>query len=165
MIRLKSAIDNGQETVQLLLNYRKDGTPFWNLLYVAPLRDEAGKIVFFLGGQIDCSTAIHGRPDVMKVLELDNRRVSQANRGNLAVQDASNSTSAGPREQLRKPRHLFKSSSCVPTEVRQGPGMENDLVQWLGGMGLERQMQMFQTAYSKVNLIFERIAPFHHTDA
>jgi len=147
VVRLKSAIDNGQETVQLLLNYRKDGTPFWNLLYVAPLRDEAGNIVFFLGGQIDCSTTIHGKPDVMKILELNDRKLGN----DLAAKDSLGSTYVPPREHLRRHRHIFKSTSRVPTEVRQGPGMENDLIQRLGGMGLEKQMQMFQTAYSKVN--------------
>jgi PAS domain S-box-containing protein len=147
---LKSAIDNGQENVQLLLNYRKDGTPFWNLLYVAPLRDEAGNIDFFLGGQIDCSTTIHGKPDVMKILKLDDRRVLQTYRDDLAGNETSNSTPASPREQLKRHRHIFKSTSCVPTEVRQGPGMENELVERLGGMSLDTQIQMFQTAYSKV---------------
>ncbi|KAI4751312.1 hypothetical protein E4T52_16241 [Aureobasidium sp. EXF-3400] len=149
VIHLKSAIDNGQESVTLLLNYRKDGTPFWNLLYVAPLRDEAGNIIFFLGGQIDCSTTIHGKPDVMKILELDDRKVFQAHRGDLAVNDTLNSTATSPREQLKRHRHIFKSTSCLPTDVRQGPGMENDLIGWLGGMNLETQMQMFRTAYSK----------------
>ena len=32
--RLKIAIDHGQESVELLLNYKKSGDPFWNLLYV-----------------------------------------------------------------------------------------------------------------------------------
>lgn len=148
---MKIAIDNGQETTQLLLNYRKDGTPFWNLLYVAPLRDEAGDIVFYLGGQIDCSTTVHGKPDVMKVLELDDRKVIQAQRGDLAVNDTSNPLTS-PREQLKRHRQLFKSMSHLPTEVRRGPGMENDLVGWLGGMNLETQIRMFHTAYSKVNL-------------
>jgi len=31
---LKEAIEGNQESVELLLNYRKTGEPFWNLLYV-----------------------------------------------------------------------------------------------------------------------------------
>ena len=34
--RLKEAILANQESVELLLNYRKNGEPFWNLLYVGP---------------------------------------------------------------------------------------------------------------------------------
>ena len=33
--RLGSSIDTNNESVELLLNYRKDGQPFWNLLYVS----------------------------------------------------------------------------------------------------------------------------------
>ena len=32
--RLKASIDSREETVELLLNYKKNGDPFWNLLYV-----------------------------------------------------------------------------------------------------------------------------------
>jgi len=150
---MKIAIDNGQETTQLLLNYRKDGTPFWNLLYVAPLRDEAGNIVFYLGGQIDCSTTIHGKPDVMKILELDDKTVLKKQRGDLSVNVASDTTPTSPREQLKRHRQLFKSMSHLPTEVKRGPGMENGLIGWLGGMDLETQMQTFHTAYSKYVVI------------
>lgn len=33
--RLRLAIDSNKESVELLLNYRKTGEPFWNLLYVS----------------------------------------------------------------------------------------------------------------------------------
>ncbi len=36
--RLKVSIESKQESVELLLNYRKNGEPFWNLLYVGKLR-------------------------------------------------------------------------------------------------------------------------------
>lgn len=32
--RLKQAIMEERETVELLLNYKKNGAPFWNLLYM-----------------------------------------------------------------------------------------------------------------------------------
>lgn len=32
--RLKAAINAREESVELLLNYKKNGEPFWNLLYV-----------------------------------------------------------------------------------------------------------------------------------
>jgi PAS domain S-box-containing protein len=36
-----------------ILNYRKDGTSFWNLLSITPIRDESGKVTNFLGIQSD----------------------------------------------------------------------------------------------------------------
>nr|AML78086.1 putative LOV domain-containing protein [Homalosorus pycnocarpos] len=36
-----------------LLNYRKDKTPFWNLLHIAPIRSSSGKVAFFAGVQLE----------------------------------------------------------------------------------------------------------------
>ena len=36
-----------------LLNYRKDGTPFWNDLSISPVRDAAGRLTHFVGVQTD----------------------------------------------------------------------------------------------------------------
>lgn len=36
-----------------ILNYRKDGTTFWNLLSITPIRDESGRVTNFLGIQSD----------------------------------------------------------------------------------------------------------------
>nr|AML76495.1 putative LOV domain-containing protein [Adiantum raddianum] len=36
-----------------VLNYRKDRTPFWNLLHIAPVRSNGGKVAFFVGVQLD----------------------------------------------------------------------------------------------------------------
>ena len=36
-----------------ILNYRKDGTPFWNELTITPVKDESGKVTHFIGTQLD----------------------------------------------------------------------------------------------------------------
>ncbi|KAL8294499.1 hypothetical protein RB597_007817 [Gaeumannomyces tritici] len=66
--RLSMAIHERKETVELLLNYKKNKEPFWNLLYCGPLYDEAGELAFFIGGQVNCSTTIHSSADVIRVL-------------------------------------------------------------------------------------------------
>lgn len=147
--RLRKSIDNGEETVELLLNYRKDGSPFWNLLHVAPLRDEAGNIAFYLGGQVDCSTTIHGNPDVMRVLEFDARKPLQPCHDDPVVKNGLGPTGSSSREQFRL-SHIFKSSSRIPVIAKSGPGMEDGLMDSIGRMTLETQMEAFQTAYSKV---------------
>jgi PAS domain S-box-containing protein len=50
---LRRAIDAGESTQVQLLNYRQDGTPFWNRLTVAPIRDEGGTVTHFVGFQED----------------------------------------------------------------------------------------------------------------
>ncbi|CAN5203682.1 hypothetical protein BH11MYX1_BH11MYX1_33060 [soil metagenome] len=53
---LRRAIRAGQACTVELLNFRADGTPFWNSLAVSPVRDEAGRVTNFVGVQTD-STA------------------------------------------------------------------------------------------------------------
>jgi len=51
--RLRTAIREERECVVELLNYRKDGSPFWNLLSITPVRDPDGELVSFIGVQFD----------------------------------------------------------------------------------------------------------------
>lgn len=50
---LRLAIAEGREVDVELLNYRKDGTVFWNQLHVTPIHDDAGDIAYFFASQID----------------------------------------------------------------------------------------------------------------
>ncbi len=50
---LRLAIREGLGCQVVLRNYRKDGTLFWNELYVSPVHDEAGRLVNFVGVQND----------------------------------------------------------------------------------------------------------------
>jgi PAS domain S-box-containing protein len=45
---------NRPATVELI-NYRKDGTPFWNEVHISPVRDARGEVVRFVGVQVDVS--------------------------------------------------------------------------------------------------------------
>ncbi|PSP96648.1 hypothetical protein BRC89_13400, partial [Halobacteriales archaeon QS_4_70_19] len=50
---LRRAVDAGESTRVRLLNYRQDGTPFWNRVTVAPVRDGEGTITHYVGFQQD----------------------------------------------------------------------------------------------------------------
>ena len=60
--RLRAGIASGTPTTELLLNYRKDGTPFWNSVHVAPVRDASGAVVLLVGVQLDCTLREEGAP-------------------------------------------------------------------------------------------------------
>jgi diguanylate cyclase (GGDEF)-like protein/PAS domain S-box-containing protein len=45
---LREAIGDGRDSYLTLLNYRADGTPFWNELSVSPQRDKRGTIVSWI---------------------------------------------------------------------------------------------------------------------
>jgi two-component system cell cycle sensor histidine kinase/response regulator CckA len=53
--RIRSSIQEEQPCLVELVNYRKDGTPFWNGLSVSPIRDVAGQVTHFVGVLTDIS--------------------------------------------------------------------------------------------------------------
>lgn len=52
---LEATLARGEMYKGEILNYRKDGTPFWNALTVSPLRDDSGAIAHFVSVQRDVS--------------------------------------------------------------------------------------------------------------
>ncbi|TDL16881.1 hypothetical protein BD410DRAFT_590344 [Rickenella mellea] len=49
--RVRDGLNSGKGCTELLLNYRRNGEPFYCLLCIIPLRDAAGSIAYFIGGQ------------------------------------------------------------------------------------------------------------------
>ncbi|WP_176442621.1 putative bifunctional diguanylate cyclase/phosphodiesterase [Noviherbaspirillum humi] len=58
---LRGALDAQQEFSAIILNYRKDGTPFWNECSLAPLSAQANgsRVTHFIGTQRDVSERIY----------------------------------------------------------------------------------------------------------
>lgn len=50
---LREAIAAEQAVSVELLNYRRDGSPFWNGVYIAPVHDMDGKLLYFFASQLD----------------------------------------------------------------------------------------------------------------
>nr|AML78751.1 putative LOV domain-containing protein [Trianthema portulacastrum] len=58
--KIREAVKNGKSYCGRLLNYRKDGTPFWNLLTITPIKDDQGRTVKFIGMQVEVSKYTEG---------------------------------------------------------------------------------------------------------
>nr|AML77124.1 putative LOV domain-containing protein [Alangium chinense] len=58
--KIREALQAGSSYCGRLLNYKKDGTPFWNLLTISPIKDESGKILKFIGMQVEVSKHTEG---------------------------------------------------------------------------------------------------------
>lgn len=55
---LRHSLNHSSEAHVVLRNYRKDGSPFWNDLYISPVLDEHGEVTHFVGVQNDISEEI-----------------------------------------------------------------------------------------------------------
>ena len=64
---IRAALDAREPVSVELLNYRRDGTPFWNQLDIVPVTDDSGTVTHFLGLQRDVTerTARKERLQVM----------------------------------------------------------------------------------------------------
>ncbi|SDZ42014.1 PAS domain-containing protein [Pseudomonas sp. NFIX28] len=55
---IRQALDSGQPCRQVLRNYRKDGSPFWNELSITPVFNESDQLTYFVGVQKDVTTQV-----------------------------------------------------------------------------------------------------------
>jgi PAS domain S-box-containing protein len=58
--KLREAVRRGETCSVRLLNYRKDGTPFWNLLTITPIKTPTGQVSKFVGVQVDVTGKTEG---------------------------------------------------------------------------------------------------------
>ena len=56
--RIRQSIDAQDPVTETIRNFRKDGTPFWNRLTIAPITDEAGQLTNYVGFQMDITRQI-----------------------------------------------------------------------------------------------------------
>ncbi len=64
---LRKAVKEGKDCTVTLLNYRKDGTPFWNELTISPIYNQENKLTHFIGIQSDVTERINAN----KALKLE----------------------------------------------------------------------------------------------
>ncbi len=73
---LRTAIREERPVTVELLNYRKDGSSFWNRLSVTPVCDADGKTTHFIGVQSD----VTARQNAEEALRRANKELEEANR-------------------------------------------------------------------------------------
>ena len=63
---VRDAVEAGTDVAVDLLNYRKDGSTFWNALYVSPVRNRDGEIEFFFASQMDVSDRVEAQERIAR---------------------------------------------------------------------------------------------------
>ena len=59
--QIRAAVDQRRSLTVELLNYRKDGTRFWNQLYISPVCDKDGRVIYFFASQVDVTDSHRAR--------------------------------------------------------------------------------------------------------
>ena len=50
---MRQTVEQRQSVALEVLNYKRDGTPFWNAVFIGPVYDTSGKLVYFFASQLD----------------------------------------------------------------------------------------------------------------
>ncbi|PXX70503.1 PAS domain S-box-containing protein [Pseudomonas sp. LAMO17WK12:I10] len=64
---IRQALDSGQPCRQVLRNYRKDGSHFWNELSITPVFNESDQLTYFVGVQKDVTVQVKAQQRLAQV--------------------------------------------------------------------------------------------------
>ncbi|KAJ8632885.1 hypothetical protein MRB53_026221 [Persea americana] len=70
LCQIRESIQAAQSCTVCILNYRKNGSSFWNLLHISPVRNASGKIAFYVGVQVEEGSKSDSRglsPEMMQL--------------------------------------------------------------------------------------------------
>jgi PAS domain S-box-containing protein len=75
--RIREALQRHEPVVETLLNYRADGTAFWNEVAISPVFDGEGRLVNFVGVQADVTARVEVQAELLRALEAERRARSR----------------------------------------------------------------------------------------
>ncbi|CAN8277877.1 unnamed protein product [Cochlearia groenlandica] len=109
--KIRESLAVGNNYCGRLLNYKKDGTSFWNLLTIAPIKDESGKVLKFIGMQVEVSKHTEGAKE--KTLRPNGLPESLI-RYDARQKDMATNSVTELVEAVKRPRALSESTNSHP---------------------------------------------------
>nr|AML77016.1 putative LOV domain-containing protein [Saxifraga stolonifera] len=117
--KIREALQRGITYCGRLLNYKKDGTSFWNLLTIAPIKDESGKVLKFIGMQVEVSKHTEGAKDK---LFRPNGLPGSLIRYDARQKDMAASSVSELVQAVKRPRSLSESTNRPLMRKSEGGG-------------------------------------------
>ena len=127
--RLAKASSDGREHTEIFVNYRRDGSPFLNLLMIAPLMDSRGNIRYFIGAQVDVSGLLKDCSEMEGLMRLATQQQEQQAAAQQQSQQQDDDEQEEDEEEEDDPNH--KDEFQELTEMFNGA--ELDTVRQYGG--------------------------------
>ncbi|KAL7201850.1 hypothetical protein ACSBR1_033535 [Camellia fascicularis] len=131
--KIREALKLGTNYCGRLLNYKKDGSPFWNLLTISPIKDDTGKVLKFIGMQVEVSKHTEGSKEKMT---RPNGLPESLIRYDARQKEMAASSVTELVQAVKRPRALSESTNR-PTMRRSEGGGEQERSEALRGQNLE----------------------------
>ncbi|MFY0991113.1 PAS domain S-box protein [Halomonas sp. C05BenzN] len=64
---IRKALQEGRPCREVLRNYRKDGTLFWNELSITPVHDEDDNLTYYIGVQKDVTERVEAQQELERL--------------------------------------------------------------------------------------------------
>ena len=125
VMAVKRAIHDLESIAIDLLNYRKDGSTFWNALYVSPVIDESGQLQFFFASQLDVSDRKQAEGRIQAARDHFEKVSAERTREFLAAYDELQATNAKLKQSLETQTALLHE---VDHRVKNNLQMVSSLV-------------------------------------
>lgn len=117
--KLRTAVEEGEPASVDLLNYRKDGTPFWNRVEITPIRNAEGELTHYLGSQRDITERIRNEQRLTvldRILRHNVRNKTNVIRG---YADAIVDGEETPEVAASRIRHAADELYTISEQVRE----------------------------------------------
>ncbi|KAK5660109.1 hypothetical protein OQA88_13578 [Cercophora sp. LCS_1] len=105
--RMRRNLASGKDSCEVVLNYRRDGSPFMNLVMCSPLLDSFGTLRYMIGAQVDVTGLVRdsvGLEAFQKLVEEERR----AEMYNVSPSMASDDSSVG-KDALKELSEMFNA--------------------------------------------------------
>lgn len=123
--RIKQAIRDEAGCIEWIVNHKKGGRAFWNLLFLSPVHDRAGRLLHYFGNQLDITT---GLPERLDAVTFGRARMSMANQAEfehllLDILEDEDAVRADPETPARALERIIATSrrlAEISTDLQPG---------------------------------------------
>ncbi len=116
---LSDSISAARPATVDILNYRKDGAPFWNALQISPVHNAEGELVFFIGSQIDVTARRQAEDNLAR--DRDGLESAVSEKAAAAEQALAERTALLHEVDHRVKNNLQLISSLLVLQTRRTP--------------------------------------------
>jgi PAS domain S-box-containing protein len=173
--QIRTAIASRSNIYVQVLNYKKDGTPFWNALYLGPVISSSGELEYFFSSQIDVTEWKTSQPLSQKRLAASQNDLSASNTALMDARTASElreqfiavmghdlrnplaAISGGIRLLLRRPQDKDSQTilSRMESSVKRMANLVDNMMDFArgrlgGGIALDTESKSLETTFGGV---------------